>query len=144
MYDFYAFVPQGVYGYIKDKGSKINLSILGLILSSIALVSLQFNINAIIVVLILAIGNGLIHVQGAETTLRASKGKMSPSAIFVAGGSFGLITGKLLAMYKVPILIVLIINLLMIIPILICNKYKELIDDKNLESYNYSNKKLNP
>ena len=104
----------------------------------------RFNINAFIVVLTIAIGNSLIHVQGAETTLRSSKGRMSPSAIFVAGGSFGLITGKLLAMYKVPVLIVLIINLLMIIPIIICNKYKSQLDDKNLESYNYSNKKIAP
>ena len=144
LYDFYAFVPQGIYGYLADKGIKVNLSIVGLILSSIALILFGFNINAFIVVLTIAIGNSLIHVQGAETTLRSSKGRMSPSAIFVAGGSFGLITGKLLAMYKVPVLIVLIINLLMIIPIIICNKYKSQLDDKNLESYNYSNKKIAP
>ena len=35
-------------------------------------------------------------MNGAEATLRTSKGKLSGSAIFVAGGSFGVVTGKLL------------------------------------------------
>ncbi len=143
MYDFFAFVPQGIFGYLKDKGIKINFAITGLILSTLSLLFLYFNLNALLVILFLSIGNCMIHIQGAETTLRSSKGKMAPSAIFVAGGSFGVITGKLLAMYKVPIPFIIIINLLMLIPITICNKYNHLLDDKNLEKYNFSNKNIN-
>lgn len=143
MYDFFAFVPQGIFGYLKDKGIKTNFTIIGMILSTLSLILLYFNLNAILVILVLSIGNCMIHIQGAETTLRTSNGQMASSAIFVSGGSFGVITGKILAMYNVPIPFVIIINLLMLIPIAICNKYVYLIDDKNLEKYNFSNKNIN-
>lgn len=143
MYDFFAFVPQGIFGYLKDKGIKTNFTIIGMILSTLSLILLYFNLNAILVILVLSIGNCMVHIQGAETTLRTSNGQMAPSAIFVSGGSFGVITGKILAMYNVPIPFVIIINLLMLIPIAICNKYVYLIDDKNLEKYNFSNKNIN-
>ena len=143
LYDFIAFVPQGLLGYLRDKGLKINFATIGLLLTTLSLLLFYFNINEIIVILILSIGNCMIHIQGAETTLRSSKGKISPSAIFVSGGSFGVITGKVLATYNTPIYLIIIINLLMIIPIIICNKYSYLINDKNLEKYNFSNKKIN-
>ena len=142
-YDFFAFIPQGIFGYFKDIGLKINFAIVGMILSSMALVLLYFNIKPLLVVFILALGNSLIHIEGAETTIKSSKGKMAPSAIFVAGGSFGLITGKLLAMNNVPVLIILFINLLMIIPILLCNKKKDLINENNLSNYNFCNININ-
>ena len=141
-YDFFAFVPQGVFGYLRDKGIKINFALIGVILSTLALLALYFKLDAIIVILLISIGNCLIHIQGAEETLRSSKGKMAPSALFVAGGSFGLITGKLFGMYKVDVIFVILINLVMFILIYISNKYKNLIDDKNLKEYNFSNKKI--
>ena len=143
LYDFIAFVPQGLLGYLRDKGLKINFATIGLLLTTLSLLLFNFNINEILVILILSIGNCMIHIQGAETTLRSSKGKISPSAIFVSGGSFGVITGKVLATYNIPIYLIIIINLLMIIPIIICNKYSHLINDKNLDKYNFSNKKIN-
>ncbi len=143
MYDFFAFVPQGLFGYLKDKGFKINFAITGMLLSTISLIMIYFNLNAILVILVLSIGNCMVHIEGAETTLKSSNGKMTPSAIFVSGGSFGVITGKLLAMYKVPIPIIIVINVLMLIPILICNRYESEISNKKLESYHFSNKKIN-
>ena len=143
LYDFIAFVPQGLLGYLRDKGLKINFATIGLLLTTLSLLLFNFNINEILVILILSIGNCMIHIQGAETTLRSSKGKISPSAIFVSGGSFGVITGKVLATYNIPIYLIIIINLLMIIPIIICNKYSHLINYKNLDKYNFSNKKIN-
>ena len=143
LYDFFAFVPQGLFGYFIDKGFKTNFSIIGMILSTLALILLFFNFNAMLVVLVLSIGNCMVHIQGAETTLKSSYGKMAPSAIFVSGGSFGVITGKLLAMYKVPIPFIILINLLMLIPILICKKYENRISEKKLEAYNFSNKNIN-
>lgn len=142
-YDFFAFVPQGLFGYLKDIGIKINFTILGLILSTISLILFYLKLDPIIVILVIAIGNALIHVEGAEETLKSSSGKMTPSALFVSGGSFGLITGKLLSTYKVPIIYIIIINLLMIIPIIISTKYKKLINEKNIEKYNFANKNMN-
>ncbi len=143
LYDFLAFVPQGIFGYLKDREVKLNFSLIGLVLSTIALILLYFKLNPVIVIIVISIGNCLIHVEGAEETLRSSSGKMTPSALFVSGGSFGLITGKLLSKYNVNVLYIILINLLMIIPLLIARKYKYLMDDKNLDKYNYSNKNIN-
>lgn len=143
LYDFLAFVPQGLFGYLKDRGVKLNFSLIGLVLSTLALILLYFKLNPIIVILVISIGNCLIHVEGAEETLRSSSGKMTPSALFVSGGSFGLITGKLLSKYNVNVLYIILINLLMIIPLILTRKYKYLIDNKNLEKYNYANKNIN-
>lgn len=143
LYDFLAFVPQGLFGYLKDRGVNLNFSLIGLVLSTLALIFLYFKLNPIIVILVISIGNCLIHVEGAEETLRSSSGRMTPSALFVSGGSFGLITGKLLSKYNVNVLYIIIINLLMIIPLILTRKYKYLIDNKNLEKYNYANKSIN-
>ena len=143
LYDFLAFVPQGLFGYLKDRKVKLNFSLIGLVLSTLALILLYFKLNPIIVILVISIGNCLIHVEGAEETLRSSSGRMTPSALFVSGGSFGLITGKLLSKYNANVLYIIIINLLMIIPLILTRKYKYLIDNKNLEKYNYANKSIN-
>lgn len=143
LYDFLAFVPQGLFGYLKDRGVNLNFSLVGLVLSTLALILLYFKLNPIIVILVISIGNCLIHVEGAEETLRSSSGRMTPSALFVSGGSFGLITGKLLSKYNVNVLYIIIINLLMIIPLILTRKYKYLINNKNLEKYNYANKSIN-
>ena len=142
LYDFLAFVPQGLFGYLKDKKVNLDFTILGLVLSTLALMLLYFIVNAIVVISIISIGNCLIHIEGAEETLRSSKGKMTPSALFVSGGSFGLITGKLLSKYNINIIYIILINLLMIVPIIVSHKNKNLINDENLEKYNFSNKKI--
>ena len=55
MYDFFAFVTQGIFGYLKDKKTKINISIIGMILSTLSLILLYFNLNAILIILVLSI-----------------------------------------------------------------------------------------
>ena len=95
IYDALAFVPQAIFGRISDKYPKIKFGIIGTVLMGIAtLLSIKLPIK-ILPVVIVAIGNAMIHVNGAEVTLRCSNGKLSHSAIFVAGGSFGVVTGKL-------------------------------------------------
>ncbi len=127
-YDFAAFVPEGLYGAIKDFGIKINFTIVGLFLSSAALTLFNFNVYPLIVVLVLTLGNGMIHLEGAEATLRNSKGKIFPSALFVAGGTFGVITGKILGTYEVSWIIVLGINLLTVIPLYLSRRYIASVD----------------
>ena len=143
IYDFGAFVPQGFFGYLRDKGIRVNFALIGTLITSLALVMLFFDMNAIAVTVVVFLGNCLVHIHGAELTLRSSSGKMTPSAVFVAGGSFGLVTGKLMAAYAVPVLPVLGINLLAVIPILLAERLKTANDEENLRKYEFSDKKIN-
>ena len=142
LYDIMAFLPQGFYGYLHDIKIKINFGVLGTVLTTGALVLFSFNVNPFVVIIILTTGNAMIHLHAAELTLRSSKGRMSPSAFFVSGGSFGVITGKLLAMYAVPLIYIVVLNAISIIPILISMIFKNTFDDNNLRCYNYSNQRL--
>ena len=140
IYDGLAFVPQAVIGYISDKYPKINMGIIGTVLLLISyLIWILTSANILIPLIIICIGNGMLHVSGAECTLRNSNGKLSHSAIFVGGGSFGVITGKLLAGNISHWLIVLFI-LTMIPFILLADTYT----GKDNLRFDYANKKLNP
>ncbi len=121
-FDFLAFVPQGIYGYIRDEGIRVNFGLVGFALLTASLVLAWAGIGAIPVILILTLGNGMIHIEGAETTIQASPGKTAPAAIFVSGGSFGLILGKVLAWGGMPAFVILILDLLMLIPICLAVK----------------------
>lgn len=98
IYDAFAFVPQSIIGYLSDKYPKFKVGIIGIILLFIGIFCYSFfSINKYIILFIICLGNAFVHVKGAENTLRSSKGKLSHSAIFVSGGSFGVISGRLLA-----------------------------------------------
>ena len=45
---------------------------------------------------IMSIGNAFLHISGALVTLRVSGGRMSEPGIFVGGGAFGVVTGRLI------------------------------------------------
>ena len=115
LYDFMAFVPQGLYGYLKDRGWKLDLSITGTVVMALSVVMHVLSFPAVAVILTIAVGNSLIHVEGAELTLRSSGGLMTPAALFVGGGSFGLITGQLMAkhglsvLYMIPVFVLLLL-----------------------------------
>ena len=95
IYDAWAFVPQGIIGTISDRYPKINIGFIGVALLFLAII-FQFglNVNLFLCLFLLTIGNCIMHISGAEDTLRLSNGMLSHPAIFVAGGSFGVITGK--------------------------------------------------
>lgn len=95
-YDMLAFVPQAIIGYFSDRFPKVPLCAIGLGLLAIALGIFEISDNPYASLIVLCIGNCCVHVNGAEVTLRTAKGKLSGSAIFVSGGSFGVITGRLL------------------------------------------------
>jgi len=143
IYDGLAFVPQSIIGYISDKYPKVNMGLIGTALLVISyLIYGLTSINILVSLVMLCLGNAFLHVAGAETTLKASRGKLSPSAIFVAGGSFGVITGKLLAKSAINPL-VLIIPILSIIPFLILAKQYNKNEDGTKE-FNYVKEKFNP
>ncbi|MED9970358.1 MAG: hypothetical protein UFA98_10165 [Ruminococcus sp.] len=143
IYDFLAFVPQGFFGFLRDRGIKINFALWGTVLTSLSLVMMIFSLNAFLIVATVSVGNCLVHIHGAELTLRQSAGKMTPAAVFVAGGSFGLITGKLLCTSGVPAAVVLGINLLSFIPVIIGEKFNSGDGEENLAKYNFATTKLN-
>ena len=143
LYDFAAFVLQGFFGYLRDKGLRVNFGLCGTVLAIIALVLLYWNRNVFLVVTVISLGNCLVHIHGAELTLRNSPGKITPSAVFVAGGSFGVVTGKLLASHGVAVPWILGLNLLMLIPVLLAERIKEGDGEENLMQYHFSNEKIN-
>jgi hypothetical protein len=143
IYDGLAFVPQSLIGFIADKYPKINTGYIGVLLLVCAyLIYSLTNISIYISLIILCFGNALLHVAGAEVTLKSSKGKLSPAALFVSGGSFGVVTGRLLARTSINPLVLLIPILSMIPFIMLANTY---IDHKsNTKNFNYVDKRLNP
>lgn len=151
IYDTLAFVPQGIIGYISDKFPKIEMGIIGTVFLGVALLLGSLGITKYNVflkylpIIIVAIGNAFIHVNGAEVTLRASKGKLSHSAIFVAGGSFGVITGKILSIYNFSPYVILFLILTTIPFIMLASYYRtdEKGNELNCESFNYADPKIN-
>jgi hypothetical protein len=143
VYDALAFVPQAIIGKFNDKFPKINFGIIGTILLLIAIYIYGYtNLNIYVSLITLCLGNAFIHVRGAEITLKNSYGKMSHSAIFVAGGSFGVILGKLLGATAIPKWCLLILTLTMIPFILLAETYENSKEKPNLEEFNYNKENL--
>jgi len=142
MYDALAFVPQSIIGYLNDKFPKISFGIIGVILLVIAILSMGLGINGkYFGLIILCLGNCFLHIDGAETTLKSSNGKLSHSAIFVGGGSFGVITGKLLARINLSWIIILLLCLTTIPFILLAKTYH---NEKDCKEFDYHSKKIRP
>ena len=109
IYDGLAFVPQSIIGYFEDKFPKINTGYIGVALLTISYIIYGLtNASIYLSLIILCLGNAFLHISGAEATLKSAKGHLSPAAIFVSGGSFGVITGKLLATTNINPLILLL------------------------------------
>ena len=145
IYDGLAFVPQSIIGYISDKCAKINFSTIGTILMVMAYISYYVMHTTIwLPLILLCLGNGCIHINGAEVTLKNSEGKLSHSAIFVAGGSFGVISGKLLANSIAPYWFIIIFALTMIPFILLANTYKNSKEKMACTKFNYANTNIAP
>ena len=141
MYDGLAFVPQSLIGYINDLYPKFKTGIVGTILLVLGyLVFILFEEQVILALVLVCLGNAFIHINGAECTLRNSEGKLSHSAIFVGGGSFGVITGRLLATTNFHPIIIVLLMLTMIPFILLADTYT---DYKKTETkFDYHNKEL--
>lgn len=142
-YDGMAFVPQAIIGRISDKYPKIDFSIIGMFLMVVAyLFQFLLHVPVYIALFLLCIGNGCVHINGAEVTLKASNGKLSHSAIFVAGGSFGVITGRLLASSFLPYWAIMILAFTTIPYIILAKRY--VTDSGNCDSFDYAKKTINP
>ncbi len=144
VYDAIAFVPQALMGYVSDKWPKIKMGLVGILLLLISVIMFWLNPvrGGYLAIIILCLGNGLIHVNGAEVTLRSANGKLSPSAIFVAGGSFGVVTGKLLG--KAGTSYGLIILLILSAVPFIIRAEKSRVKNNPCLAFKYHNSKVNP
>lgn len=144
IYDAFAFVPQGVFGYISDKFPKLRIDLIGILLLFLSYALLIFtSLSVFCSLFILCIGNCMLHISGAEATLKTSNGKLSPSAIFVSGGSFGVITGRLLYRFKLPAFLMFPLILTMIPFALLAKEYENDNKDKELKHY-YVKESINP
>ena len=115
LYDALAFVPQGFIGMIADKYPKFDYGLWGCLMVLIAIV-FPFDVIALI---ILCLGNALVHIGGAHQTLRTSGGEIAPTSVFVGGGSFGVIIGQLLAglnkqIYVIIPIVIMIFSVLLL------------------------------
>lgn len=144
MYDSLAFVPQSLYGYLSDKYPKIPMTLIGMFLLIIAVLIYPLNINKYIALIILCIGNAFIHINGAEVTLRAAEGKLSHSSIFVSGGSFGVICGKLLGNCAISNILVVILALTIIPFALFAESFRfdKTGKQKKCINFDYNNKNI--
>ena len=116
------------------------MGIIGNILLIIAILLLGFKINMkYLGLIILCLGNGCLHIAGGVDTLSTSKGKLFPSAIFVAGGSFGVITGRIMGMNNISYIYVLILLITMIPFILLAKSLKNEIKKEKFDSSKYFN-----
>ena len=95
LFDALAFIPQSMIGLFDDKYHKRSVGVFG---GLFVLLALLIRVDVVSLVLI-ALGNAAIHVSGAQATLRGAEGKVTPNALFVGGGSFGVVTGQLLGMW---------------------------------------------
>ena len=138
MYDFLAFVPQSIIGYISDKHPKFKPGLTGVIITILGLLSYYVVTNFYLSIALIAIGNAFIHVSGAEVTLRTSGGKMAHSAIFVSGGSFGVVTGKLLAKTWFSYWMLIPFALTMIPFMIKADQYQK----EECNNFNYNNPKV--
>lgn len=144
LYDAVAFVPQSVIGYASDKFPKLKIGFIGTFLLIGGFICFGLGlINTYLSIAILSLGNAFLHVDGAEVTLRTSKGKLSHSAIFVSGGSFGVVTGKLLGTSNLSFWILVGLGLSIIPFIILANMYRKDMDNEDKElPFNYASPKI--
>ena len=145
LYDFFAFVPQFICGLINSKLKKLDLGTIGVILMFIGVCLFRTDSIAFIIISIIFIGlgNTCLHECGAISTVVVGEGKLFPSALFVSGGSFGLVIGKYLANI-IQIKWILVIPLIVIeIFVLFTNKYW-LKEDVKYPEYKLVKKEIQP
>ena len=141
VFDALAFLPQSLIGMWIDSAKRDRIGVLGGILLLSALF-LPFDIPALI---LLTLGNAMVHVSGAKHTLCDPQGKITPCSTFVAGGSFGVITGQLLGSLQTPSLLWIPV-ICMVLSLALC-LYVSLIHPMNREvpcTFHVNSNKLSP
>lgn len=142
LFDFFAFMPQSLFGVLAEKYKKLNLGHIGTIFILISLLFIKLELAPIWIIIFLGIGNALIHEAGAIATTAIKEAKLSPSAIFVGGGSFGVIIGQILGLYNCSLLYSFVALIIIFILILITNK-EWLSEDRKVPKFNFVKTNIN-
>jgi hypothetical protein len=140
LFDALAFLPQNVIGLIADTFKKIPYGAFGCIMILLAF-CVRVNVIGLI---ILCLGNCLVHIDGAQHTLNSNDGKITPNAVFVGGGSFGVICGQLLGVKNIGVLILvpLLVMTISLVLSYLFTKNHDLSPKPNEKSINIHNNKL--
>ena len=144
LYDVIAFCPQFIFGMIHEKYKKLDLGSIGAALMLFGIILLDYDkygIRAVSGVFLIALGNAVIHECGAILTVIGSEGKMFPSALFVGGGSFGVVIGQTIGGLGISKWFLLIPLVLIEILILMTNK-GWLYDNESYPVFDIVNKSL--
>lgn len=125
LFDFLAFVPQGLIGVLNAVRKKLDIGTMGvlLMLGGILIWSDTAAWRVFLGIALIALGNAFLHECGAVATVVNGEGKLFPGALFVAGGSFGVVTGKFLSGNAAIIPICLISLTVIEILVLLTNRY---------------------
>lgn len=119
IYDFFAFVPQALIGEIHNKHKTWNIGFLGIIFFTIGvlLIKTENDVIYILAILFISFANAILHECGAIAVASVSKKNIFPSALFVSGGTIGIVIGRYFAEANVSInyLFIFIITMLIIL-----------------------------
>lgn len=119
IYDFFAFVPQLIIGTWHNKHKTFNIGYIGLILFTLSIGMIKTRNSAvyILAVLLLSLGNAILHECGAIAVATVSWKNIFPSALFVSGGTIGIVIGTYLASIgaSVNVLFIFVIIILLIL-----------------------------
>lgn len=131
LFDTLAFGLQAPIGAFCEKHIRFKPGVLGcILLAAGALIAFLSNGIApvqFLALIVITVGNAFTHIAGALSTLRVSEGRLSESAIFVGGGSFGVVTGKLISTNKSLWWIVFVaIAVALIVALLVDKRIKKL------------------
>ncbi len=138
-YDVFAFAFQSVIGKYFDQNGKGHPGIIGYIMCGTAVtIGLRYTSLVIPCMVIMAIGNGFVHISGAIVTLKASKGGLTSVAIFVGGGAVGVFLGKNFS-DKNLIWLIVVITLIAIKVMKMKDKkwFEDTSEDNNVTLYDY-------
>lgn len=124
VYDYFAFATQGLIGQLNNVFRKVDIASIGVVLMAISLfiTDSEDETVALVGIGVLALGNAFLHEAGAIATTICSEGKLFPSALFVGGGSFGLIIGQTLGAAGVSRYVLLAMMVIIEVLVLATNK----------------------
>ena len=125
VFDFFAFVPQIFFGVINKKFKRLDLGTIGVLLMYVGLLLFDLTNSKMLIIslIFIGIGNSILHECVAISTVITGNGKLFPSALFVSGGSFGLVLGKYLSKIIWSKLTLLIPLLFIELIVIFTNKY---------------------
>ena len=127
IYDTFAFLPQGICGELMTRFKKIPFGTIGNLCIAFAVFLVASGNRPVhyLGFFLLAVGNAFLHAVGAVATVATSEGKIFPSALFVSGGSFGLILGQTIGKSQAGLWFLFIPIVIIEIVLVITRKWRE-------------------